>query len=241
MALASARTSPSGQTSSSEHSLDFSVIQSNKNSADRTETAQIPLKQKHGMLHQENVQPPPKIYLPKRPPKWEPPRSSQKKSKEINGLNGNKTSIPELPVASTPSQTEENHSHKSGKVRKNLCALKLSQQLKRMKAEESNKSTPATRQPPKCKRAKCDQDPGKNGLKETHKGASEGKLQHQANTGSLTASLTSDPRVKDSGRMNSEERMQVLAEAEKAKVLVLTLVYRDGNTQLDPEQVRIDG
>ncbi|KAM6960389.1 DNA polymerase nu [Tautogolabrus adspersus] len=43
-------------------------------------------------------------------------------------------------------------------------------------------------------------------------------------------------RVKDSGRMNSEEKMQMLEEAGKAKALVLTLVYRDGTTQLDPEQ-----
>ncbi|XP_074518459.1 DNA polymerase nu [Halichoeres trimaculatus] len=229
VAQASARTSPSGQTSSSELGLDLSVIQSNKNMADRTQAPLIPLKEKLEIHHQENAQPRPKIYLPKRPPKWEPPRSLREKNKDTNELKGNQ-------MTSTQPPTEESLSHKFGKILKNLWALKQSQRLKRLKAEESCGSLPANCKPPKCKRAKCDPDQGRNGLKETHTGTSGGELQQQPRTGSLTASLTSDPRVKDSGRMSSEERMQVLAEAEKAKVLVLTLVYQDGTTQLDPEQ-----
>nr|XP_020495986.1 DNA polymerase nu [Labrus bergylta] len=64
----------------------------------------------------------------------------------------------------------------------------------------------------------------------------DGTDENQSKAGCLTTSLTSDPRVKDSGRMNSEEKRQMLEEAGKAKALVLTLVYRDGTTQLDPEQ-----
>lgn len=49
--------------------------------------------------------------------------------------------------------------------------------------------------------------------------------------------LMSDPRVKDFGKLNPEEKMEISEMARKARVLVLTLVYRDGTTQLDPEQV----
>lgn len=53
----------------------------------------------------------------------------------------------------------------------------------------------------------------------------------------LPTTLMFDPRVKDFGKLNSEEKMEIFEMARKASVLVLTLVYRDGSTQLDPEQV----
>lgn len=53
----------------------------------------------------------------------------------------------------------------------------------------------------------------------------------------LPTTLMSDPRVKDFGKLNPEEKIEILELARKARVLVLTLVYRDGTTQLDPEQV----
>lgn len=53
----------------------------------------------------------------------------------------------------------------------------------------------------------------------------------------LTESLTSDPRVKDSGKLNADEKAQMLEKAGQAKALVLTMVHQDGTTQLDPEQV----
>ncbi|KAL0970169.1 hypothetical protein UPYG_G00238310 [Umbra pygmaea] len=48
--------------------------------------------------------------------------------------------------------------------------------------------------------------------------------------------MTSDPRVKDAGRLSVEERVVVLEEARQASALVLTMVYQDGTTQMDPEQ-----
>ncbi|XP_053272666.1 DNA polymerase nu [Pleuronectes platessa] len=51
-----------------------------------------------------------------------------------------------------------------------------------------------------------------------------------------TETLTSDPRVKDSGKLSTDEKRQMLEKAEQAKTLVLTMVYQDGATQLDPEQ-----
>lgn len=53
----------------------------------------------------------------------------------------------------------------------------------------------------------------------------------------LPTTLMSDPRVKDFGKLNPEEKIEISELARKARVLVLTLVYRDGTTQLDPEQV----
>lgn len=49
--------------------------------------------------------------------------------------------------------------------------------------------------------------------------------------------LTFDPSVKDFGKLNPEEKMEIFEIARKASALVLTLVYRDGTTQLDLQQV----
>ncbi|XP_015230931.1 PREDICTED: DNA polymerase nu [Cyprinodon variegatus] len=50
------------------------------------------------------------------------------------------------------------------------------------------------------------------------------------------AARPSDARIKDSGRLNQEEREQMLEELSRAEVVVLTLMFQDGTTQLDPEQ-----
>lgn len=71
----------------------------------------------------------------------------------------------------------------------------------------------------------------------SHEGANGGEPQNQSKAVCLTATLTSDPRVKDSGKLDPDEKMKILEKAGKAMVLVLTLVYQDGTTQLDPEQV----
>ncbi|KAF7706589.1 hypothetical protein HF521_019843 [Silurus meridionalis] len=48
--------------------------------------------------------------------------------------------------------------------------------------------------------------------------------------------LISDPQVCDASRFSQEERMCVLEETARARALVVTMVYQDGTTQLDPEQ-----
>lgn len=53
----------------------------------------------------------------------------------------------------------------------------------------------------------------------------------------VPTTLMFDPTVKDFGKLSPEEKMKIFEMAGKASVLVLTLVYRDGTTQLDPEQV----
>uniref|UniRef100_A0A8C6KZX0 Polymerase (DNA directed) nu n=1 Tax=Nothobranchius furzeri TaxID=105023 RepID=A0A8C6KZX0_NOTFU len=60
----------------------------------------------------------------------------------------------------------------------------------------------------------------------------------QSKAGSLSTTLTSDPRVKDSGKLTIEEKLQMLEEISRAEVVLLTMVFQDGSTQLDPEQKR---
>uniref|UniRef100_A0A672S0Z3 Polymerase (DNA directed) nu n=1 Tax=Sinocyclocheilus grahami TaxID=75366 RepID=A0A672S0Z3_SINGR len=49
-------------------------------------------------------------------------------------------------------------------------------------------------------------------------------------------SLTSDPRLCDTGRLSQEERECLFEEAGKVNAFVVTMVYQDGPIQLDPEQ-----
>ncbi|XP_059211206.1 DNA polymerase nu [Centropristis striata] len=184
----------------------------------------------------------PKNYLIKRPSKWEPPRSSQEEAGE-GGVSEPKISIPELLALPSEQQTEVSPSHDAGKVSggpKDIYAPKQNVEERCPKStRNASKMTPSSKicKILKHKRAKCGPEQGNNGPKISHKEAhGNNEPQTQSKAGCLTASLTSDPRVKDSGKMNPDEKTQMLEKARKAKALVLTLVYRDGTTQLDPEQ-----
>ncbi|KAJ4948333.1 hypothetical protein JOQ06_019868 [Pogonophryne albipinna] len=195
----------------------------------------FPLKRKH---EHQCGDPPFKIHQTKGPPKWEPPQYSQEKAgKEgVNELERASTSIREP-------ETEASSSHTTGnvlEVDKDTHALKKTRQIRQTKVAErcreiariASKPTPASvpGKELKHKRAKP------NGPKISHDEADGNEPQNQSKASCLTATLTSDPRVKDSGKMNQVERMQMLEEAGKSETLVLILVYRDGTTQLDPEQ-----
>ncbi|KAF1380707.1 hypothetical protein PFLUV_G00166660 [Perca fluviatilis] len=211
----------------------------------------FPLKRKLEVLKRQYADPPPKIYLTRRPPKWEPPYSSQEKAGEI-GVNELKrakpgTSIPELPAVTPKPQTEVSPLHKTGKglgVHKDPYGPKQTRQIWQSMVEgrcpesarNTFKQTPSSVTCKPLKRAKCGPDQGVNGPKLSHEEANGNEPQNQSKAGCLTAALTSDPRVKDSGKMNPDEKMQMLEKVGKTKALVLTLVYRDGTTQLDLEQ-----
>uniref|UniRef100_A0A8B9JB99 DNA-directed DNA polymerase n=1 Tax=Astyanax mexicanus TaxID=7994 RepID=A0A8B9JB99_ASTMX len=72
----------------------------------------------------------------------------------------------------------------------------------------------------------------------SHQRASEGDKKGDGTPASskLTLALTCDSRVCDASRLSPEEKMGVLEEAGRARALVVTMVYQDGTTQLDPEQ-----
>ncbi|XP_017288658.2 DNA polymerase nu [Kryptolebias marmoratus] len=122
-------------------------------------------------------------------------------------------------------------------------ALKLTQQIREFKAKEpstetakkASKQTSLTK-PCKDTWARCWTDSSTDGPKCFHDGTNASDPQNQPKTGSHPATLTSDSRVKDSGQLSPEEKLQVLEDAGQAKVVLLTMVFRDGTTQLDPEQ-----
>ncbi|XP_042258347.1 DNA polymerase nu isoform X3 [Thunnus maccoyii] len=247
----------SGQNSSVQD-LDTTAIRPRErleNSRRTHQPALIPsfsLKRKHELLQPQNVNPLPKISLTRRPPKWEPPRPSQEKTVE-RGVSERKrirpkASNPEHLALALEPQTKASPSHKTELllgVHTDPYVQKQTQQRQSEVEERGHEFTRnASRQipssvtfkPPKHKRAKYGPHQATNEPKTSHEGANTGEPQNRPKAGCLTATLTSDPRVKDSGKLSPDEKMRMLEKAEQAKALVLTMVYRDGTTQLDPEQ-----
>ncbi|KAK5858675.1 hypothetical protein PBY51_002796 [Eleginops maclovinus] len=224
-----------GQNSSSVQDLASSSHLPTSHSRHLPLIPSFPLKRKH---EHQCVDPSPKIHPTKRPPKWEPPHSSHEKAgKEgVQELKRAGTSLREPPAVATEPETEASSSHKTG----NPHALKKTQQIRQSKVAErcreiariASKQTPPSEpcKELKYKRAK------QNGPKISHDQADVNEPPTLSKASCVTATLASDPRVKDSGKMNPDERMQMLEEGRKSEALVLTLVYRDGTTQLDPEQ-----
>ncbi|KAI3375733.1 hypothetical protein L3Q82_004031 [Scortum barcoo] len=196
------------------------------------------LKRKHEVLQHKKSDVPPKNFQTRRPPKWEPPHSLQEKGEdgEINEL---KRARPKTFITEhREPPTKVSPSHKTGillGVLKDPYSPKQTGQTK--KEEKSCETTVAVSKQIPSLTCKLKHKQTKYWPKMSHEGADDGDPQNQSKAGCLTATLTTDPRVKDSVKLNQDEKMQVLEKARKAKVLVLTLVYRDGTTQLDPEQV----
>ena len=90
-------------------------------------------------------------------------------------------------------------------------------------------SSAAASEPPRKKRAR--RGPGAVGGQSDAAGGGRP-------TDPKTAGVASDPRVRDVGRMGSEERAWLLRRLGQARATALTMVYQDGSTQFDPEQVR---
>lgn len=191
------------------------------------------LKRKHEELQRQYAEPTPKICLTRRHPKWEAPHPSQEKEQGVSELKraGSTTCNPEH--SAEPPQTEAGLSHKTGIIsgtHEDSHGPKQTPQIRQRKTKERCK-------PLKHKGGKHGSDQEIDEPKITHAEAGGPEPSNQSKAGSLTATLTSDPRVKDSGKMNLDEKTQTLERAKKAEALVLTLVYRDGTTQFDPEQV----
>lgn len=199
----------------------------------------FPLKRKQEVFEHQNVHPPPKIYRTRQPSKWQPPQKRTGQA-EVNELTVARTK-PREP------QTKVSPPHETGIVLeepKDQCAPKSIQQIQQKEEEgrccesatNALKQTPSsvTCQPLQRKQAKRVPDQKISGPKMSREKA---KPRNQRTASCLTATLASDPRVKDCGKMNPDEKMEMLEKARRAKLLVLTAVYRDGTTQLDPEQV----
>ncbi|XP_064877209.1 DNA polymerase nu [Oncorhynchus nerka] len=222
-------------------------------------TPTFSLKSKHGT-------PLPKIALFRRPVKWEPPQSCQEKARTLQrGQEWCKTQTPKQPdltpafsldpraktktfhktegtksVALTPNPP---HRPPANPVRPKQ-GVPMGERGLESTRDHSSSDTPQHRssktpKPPKPKRAK----PGPNQCQLTPEtepeggsGAGDPRAQSNQSKTCLTTAMISDPRVRDAGKLSPEERARVLEEAGQASALVLTMVYQDGTTQMDPEQ-----
>lgn len=102
---------------------------------------------------------------------------------------------------------------------------------KELKSQGSNK--PNHSKPPKLS------DPSLSDSKQSYEIPAETDRKEDGTAATTRAafSLTSDPRVCDTGCLSQEERKCLLEEAGKVKAFVVTMVFQDGTIQLDPEQV----
>lgn len=265
MILASTSTFAAGQDSSLAQDLASTAVKASKQieninlPASLTHSHHPPLipsfslKRKYETHEDQSAHPPPKIYLTTHPQKWEPCHYSQKKAgQEVKELKTArlKPSNTELLALHTEPQTKRTPSYKTGiavEEHEDQYAPKQTRQIQQRMMEEkcfepatkAFKQTPSslTCQPLKYKRAKYGPVQRINGPKISCVEANGGEPHNQSKVSYLTATVTSDPRVKDCGKLNPDERMEMVDKAGKAKALVLTLVYQDGTTQLDPEQV----
>lgn len=265
-----ASTFASGQNSSSVEDLTSTAIKprgklensnlltSQTHSHHASLVLSFPLKRKHKLLQDQNVNHPHKIHLIKHPSKWESPCLSQEKTGKGEVCKWktamSKTSITEHLAVPPEPQNKASHSYESEialGVHTEPYVPKRTQQRKskidhrgHQSARSTSKQTSCsvTCKSPKYKRAKCGPDQATNESLPVHEGTNTGEPQAQSTTGCLSATLLSDPRIKDSGKLNPDEKMQLVKEAGHAKTLVLTMVYQNGTTQLDPEQVsRVGG
>ncbi|KAI2662786.1 DNA polymerase nu [Labeo rohita] len=101
---------------------------------------------------------------------------------------------------------------------------------KELKSQGSNK--PNHSKPPKLS------DPSLSDSKQSYEIPAETDRKEDGTAATTRAafSLTSDPRVCDTGCLSQEERKCLLEEAGKVKAFVVTMVFQDGTIQLDPEQ-----
>uniref|UniRef100_A0A669B1J7 Polymerase (DNA directed) nu n=1 Tax=Oreochromis niloticus TaxID=8128 RepID=A0A669B1J7_ORENI len=197
----------------------------------------FPLKRKREAFQHKNTDPPAKISLSRRPPKWEPPQSSQEKPREGR--------VSEWKSAREP-QGKASPSHETRAVSGACTELDASNQtqqngqnkMEKLSSELPGKASihPPLSKPRKPKQAASDTDSTTSGPKGFQKLVNTSEPPTQSKAGCLAASLTCDSRVKYSGKLKPDEKVQMLEIAGHAKVLVLTMVYQDGSTQLDAEQ-----
>ncbi|XP_028285604.1 DNA polymerase nu [Parambassis ranga] len=199
------KTTDGSTTESSVSSLASAVTPQQKSSC-----------RKHEVKQQKNANPSPKICQTWRPLKWKPPYLPQEKAgEEGGGVSGWKRSKL-LDLASAAAQ----------KLQREACPAHEPGVAPGVHEGEHFPQPPA----------KHKIDPSTKRPRSSYEGVNtHSEYQSQSNAGSGTTTLTSDPRVKDSGKLNLDEKMQLLEKTGRAKVLVLTMVYRDGTTQLDPE------
>ncbi|MEQ2279684.1 hypothetical protein AMECASPLE_011851, partial [Ameca splendens] len=211
-------------------------------------TPSFPRKRKHDVFQHQCVNPHLKSYKTICPPKWEPPRPSQRTVTE--GVSGLKKIRCQPSVSGCPESSEEQQTQIKitpcetqlmFKIHTESHVLKQTQPISLKKVESNEMARIAPKQKPfaklcKHRLAKLRVDSAMDGPKGFYEVVATSELQTQSKTGLPPAALASDGRVKDSGKLNSEERVQMLEEVWQAEVVVVTMMFRDGTTQFDAEQ-----
>ncbi|KAL7880522.1 hypothetical protein SRHO_G00027760 [Serrasalmus rhombeus] len=193
------------------------------------------------------------VLAPKKPGKWKPPKPTQggpkiTLSQETCPKHG--TSMPAfsspLQQSSIPTgtkvkllhQTQQSkstellHPHKGALALNERPEQNSTLQKKQKKQDTKTTNHSYISEFPKQKRSASEID------NQIHPEHPEGVKERYAISASsrLTLALPSDTRVCDASRLSQEERVCVLEEASRARALVVSMVYQDGTTQLDPEQ-----
>ncbi|KAL7875743.1 hypothetical protein AOLI_G00107060 [Acnodon oligacanthus] len=185
-----------------------------------------------------------------KPRKWKPPKPTQRGSKitlsqETRPKHGTSRPVFSSPLqqSSMPTgskvqllhQTQQSKSTELMNPHKSLNEQpeqNSTQQRKQKKQDTKTTNHSYLSESPKQKRSASEID---NQIHPVHP---EGVKERYAISASsrLTLALPSDARVCDASRLSQEERVCVLEEASRARALVVSMVYQDGTTQLDPEQ-----
>ncbi|XP_022534199.2 DNA polymerase nu isoform X2 [Astyanax mexicanus] len=193
------------------------------------------------------------VLMSKKPGKWIPPQPSQGHSKIILSQETFSKQTTGMPEFSSPLQKSSPSQHndllisyqrqQSKSTKQFQNPLKSVQSLKERpvqtpttQLELINKKEP--RVDSRCDISKPSREKCSASEMNSHQRASEGDKKGDGTPASskLTLALTCDSRVCDASRLSPEEKMGVLEEAGRARALVVTMVYQDGTTQLDPEQ-----
>lgn len=199
------------------------------------------VKRKLGMLEDQFVLPPPKISLPR---KWQPPPFMKKEAKQSASIELEPAKLATLSTELVGFPTES--LTKGSEVPRILEEYKdqpATQQ--RQRPCKGKRATTASKEiPSSCAFQTLGKitptfvpDQALELMRTLHKDTDLGKTQNQTKAFHSSAFLTSDPRVKDCGILNKDEQNAVLQNTKRAKAVMLTLVYRDGCSLLDPEQV----
>lgn len=194
------------------------------------------LKRKCDVSQQQYGVPPLKMYRPRFPPNWD---SFFPHKRMAEG----RTSVPmsaEFVPQTTPSvQTKNSHFTEHRQL---LVPTQTQHYFETFQGQYRETEKDACKQTLSYKSRKsmshkCSIDSPASGVKTLPEAVSNIDLQSQFKKGCLPSTLMSDSRVTDLGKLNSEERIHILQKAKQSEVLVLTMWYQDGTTQLDPEGV----
>lgn len=241
--LASTCTFPTQQNSSSAQKVENINCSTSLTHSHHLLWIPSSVKRKHEILEHQNAQPPPKISLTRQPPKLELP-SSQKRAKQSahRKLMGARPKPQNIKLFGflTESQTNIGETSEILEAYTDQNAPKKNQQFwqRKLTTDASEEiSSSVTCQSPNNIESRIVSDKGIKCPITLHGDPDGSKTHNKSKPCNHTTSLTSDCRVKDCGMLSPEEQKEILEKAKETKALVLTLVYRDGTTQLDPEQV----